>query len=115
MYPEQVAIINEFTQKFNSTNYGISKFIRNNRIKKAPQENKCTNDTHQIMKGTTIYIFNGKPYGLKSFYCSNMKCFLENIDAESVNAVKSQLKTKDKLDVPMMEQFNEENYKKIKN
>ena len=115
MYPEQIKIINSFTEKFDSTQYGITKFIRNNRIKKAPEEKMCTNEIHRIRPGMTLYLFNGKPYGLKSHYCCDMKCFLENIDEKSVKIVKEKLQTKEKSFIPVMEKSNEDNYNQIKN
>ncbi|MCJ8306530.1 MAG: hypothetical protein HRU07_05710 [Nitrosopumilus sp.] len=34
--------------------------------------------------GDAVYVYNGEPFGLQSVYCSDMKCFLENLDELSV-------------------------------
>ena len=69
----------------------------------------------KIKIGMTLYLFNGKPYNLKSFYCCDMKCFLENIDEKSVKTVKEKLQTKEKSFIPVLEKINEDNYNQIKN
>jgi len=94
MYPWQHKIIDGFLEKFSATRYGIETFIRNHRLKKAPEEKICPTKSHKIILGSTLYFFNGEPCNLKSFFCSDLKCFLENIDANSVNVAKTLLKTK---------------------
>ena len=85
MYPEQIVLISMFTSKFDSTTYAITKFIRSNRLLDGGiEKRKCSNVIHDMEINQTAYIFNGKPFELKSFFCSDMRCFLENLDSESV-------------------------------
>ncbi len=34
--------------------------------------------------GETAYVFNGEQFGLKSAFCSDLKCFLDNLDESAV-------------------------------
>lgn len=95
MYQDQIKIINGFTVKFDSTVYVISKFIRPNRLLNAGVENKnCCTNTHEMKINQTAYVFNGEPFGLKSVYCSDLKCFLENLEPESVKKFLKSIKRK---------------------
>jgi len=46
--------------------------------------------------GYGAYVFNGEPFGLNSVYCSDLKCFLENLDSESVKKYHNSIKKKKK-------------------
>jgi len=85
MYPEEIKIIKEFMLKFNSIQNYIIRFIRANRLYEGGVENKkCCINIHDMKIGQTTYIFNGEPFGLQNVFCSDMKCFLENLDESSV-------------------------------
>ena len=95
MYQDQIKIIKEFTVKFDSTVYAITKFIRPNRFLDGGVENKkCCTKIHELRLGETAYVFNGEPFGLKSVYCSDLKCFLEKLDSKSVKKYLKSIKKK---------------------
>lgn len=85
MYPEQLTIIKEFVLKFDSIQNHIIVFIRKNRLYEKGVENKqCCTGIHCMKIGQTAYVFNGEPFGLKSVFCSDLRCFLETLDESSV-------------------------------
>lgn len=70
--------------KFDCIQNHIILFIRKYRLPGV--ENKtCCNETHDMKIGDVAYVYNGEPFGLKSVYCSDMKCFLGNLDESSIN------------------------------
>ena len=83
---EKVLINNQINiPKFDSIQNHIITFIRKNRLYESGVENKqCGTGIHSMKIGQTAYAFNGEPFDLKSVYCSDLKCFLENLDSESV-------------------------------
>ncbi len=50
--------------------------------------------------GQTAYIFDGKPFGLKSVFCSDLRCFLDNLEPESVKMFSESTKKKEKMKDP---------------
>ena len=95
MYPEQIVLISMFTSKFDSAAYAITKFIRLNRLLDGGiEKRKCSKEIHDMEINQTAYIFNGKPFDLKSFFCSDMRCFLENLEPESVKKFLESIKKK---------------------
>jgi len=85
LYPEEIKIIKGFIPKFDSIQNHIIIFIRKNRLYEKGVENKqCCTGVHSMRIGQTVYIFNGEPFGLKGVFCSDMKCFLDSLEAESI-------------------------------
>jgi len=86
LYPEEIATIKEHMTKFDCIQQNIIDFIRGNRLHKGGVENKqCITGEHHMKIGETAYtLFNEKLFGLKSVYCSDLKCFLDNLDESSV-------------------------------
>ena len=83
--------------KFDCIQNHIIRFIRECRLPGV--ENKsCCNGTHDMKIGDTAYVYNGEPFGLQSVYCSDMKCFLDNLDESSVRKyIESMPKRKKKI------------------
>ena len=95
MYPNEIKIIKEFIPKFDSIQNHIRIFIKANRLFEKGVENKqCCNGIHCMKIGQTVYVFNGEPFGLKSVYCSDLRCFLENLEPESVKKFRESMKKK---------------------
>ena len=42
----------------------------------------------------TAYVFNGDPFGLQNVYCSELRCFLDNLDYTSVTKYIESIKNK---------------------
>ncbi len=85
MYPEQIRIIKQFIPKFDCIQNHIILFLKGNRLYENGVENKkCYAKTHDMKIGETVYIFNGEAFGLNSAYCSDLRCFLDNLDESSV-------------------------------
>lgn len=95
MFPDQIIIIKEFILKFDSIQNHIIEFVRKNRLYEKGVENKqCCTGIHCMKIGQTAYVFNGEPFGLKSVYCSDLECFLENLNSESVKKFRESIKKK---------------------
>ena len=79
--------------KFDCIQNHIIRFIREYRL--SGVENKtCCEKTHEMRIDETAYVYNGEPFGLQSVYCSDMKCFLENLDESSVKKFLESVKKK---------------------
>lgn len=95
MYPNEIKIIKVFIPKFDSIQNHIRIFIKAYRLFENGVENKqCCNGIHSMKIGQTAYVFNGEPFDLKSVYCSDLKCFLENLEPESVKKYLKSIKKK---------------------
>lgn len=100
MYPDEIKIIKEFIPKFDSIQNHIIEFIRANRLYENGVEDKqCCTGLHNMIIGQTAYVFNGEPFGLNSVYCSDLKCFLQNLDESSVKQCHKSIKKKKKKQI----------------
>lgn len=85
--------------KFDCIQNHIIRFIKAeaNRLYEGGVEDKqCYTGEHHMKIGETAYVYNGELFGLKSMYCSNLECFLENIDELSVKKYIESVPTKRK-------------------
>ena len=85
MYPDQIKIVKGFVEKFETNANQIMTFVRNNRLLDGGVEKKpCYTGVHSLNIGQTVYVFNGESMGIKSVFCSDLKCFLEGVDKIAV-------------------------------
>jgi len=69
--------------KFDCIQNHIILFIREYRFP-GVENKQCHNGNHSMNIGDAAYVFNGEPFGLNSAYCSDLRCFLDNLDEASV-------------------------------
>ena len=84
MYPDELEIIKSFLVKFDCRQNHIIRFIRKNRLP-GVEEKKCSKGVHQMKLGQTAYVYNGKRHGFASAFCSDMACFLNQLDRQTVS------------------------------
>ena len=48
------------------------------------EDKKCSIGLHEMQIGDDAYVYDGKSFDLKSVFCSDLECFLENLDESSV-------------------------------
>lgn len=81
--------------KFDCIQNHIILFLKANRLYENGVENKqCCTRIHDMKIGETVYIFNGEPFGLQSVYCSELRCFLNNLDESAVRQYRESIKKK---------------------
>ena len=81
--------------KFDCIQNHIIRFVKANRLYENGVENKlCYNGVHKMKINETAYVFNGDPFGLQSVYCSELECFLDNLDDTSVTKYIESIKNK---------------------
>ena len=91
MYDAELSIVKESMPKFNVIQNHIVVFIRKYRLRDAGVENKkCCIGVHDMKIGQTAYVFNGEPFNLKNSFCSDMKCFLNNLDSDTITKTRNQ-------------------------
>jgi len=79
--------------KFDCIQNHTVRFIREYRL--AGVENKkCSAGFHDMHIGDTAYVYNGESFGLNSVYCSDLECFLDNLDESSVRQYMESKKSK---------------------
>ena len=83
MYPDQIKIIKSFMPKFDCIQNHIIRFLREHRIS-GVENKKCSTGIHAMKIGEDTYVYNGEPFNLKSAFCSNLKCFLDNLDKSTI-------------------------------
>lgn len=79
--------------KFDCIQNHIIRFIRKYRIQ-GVENTKCSSGIHNMRINEVTYVYNGEPHGLKSVYCSDMKCFLENLDESCIKKFLNSIKKK---------------------
>jgi len=93
MYPDQIKIIKQFIPKFDCIQNHIISFIREYRLA-GVEYKKCSMQMHDMCIGDTAYVYDGKAFGLNSVYCSDLECFLDNLDESSVKKYMESEKSK---------------------
>ena len=83
MYPDEIKIIKEFMPKFDCIQNHIIRLIREYRFP-GVEDKKCSTGVHSMKINQTAYVFNGEPFELPSIHCSDLRCFLDNLDDSSV-------------------------------
>lgn len=69
--------------KFGCIQNHITRFVREYRIP-GVENKRCSAELHEMRIGEDTYVYNGEPQGLKSVFCSDLECFLQNLDRTSV-------------------------------
>ena len=80
LYQEQIKIIKSHITKFECIQNHIIRFVRNHRIQGVVDDKKCSVGVHELRFGETTYVYDGKIDNLKSVFCSDLECFLDNLD-----------------------------------
>ena len=83
MYPDQIAIIKQFMPKFDCIQNHIILFLREYRIQ-GVENRKCSSKIHNMRIGEDTYVYDGEQLGLKSVFCSDLECFLDNLHESSI-------------------------------
>jgi len=92
--------------KFDCIQNHIIRLIREYRFS-GVESKKCHAKTHDMEIGETAYIFNGTPFGLNSVYCSDLECFLDNLDESSVRKFIESIKKKSTKGIKLQESTKE--------
>ena len=77
--------------KFDCITNHIILFLREYRLQ-GVENKQCHNNNHTMSIGDTAYVFNGEPFGLNSVYCSDLRCFLDNLDESSIKKYRESIK-----------------------
>jgi len=81
--------------KFECIQNHIIRFIREYRIH-GVENKKCSAEVHEMRMGDDAYVYNGVPFDLRSVFCSNLECFLDNLDESSIIRYRESLLSKKK-------------------
>jgi len=78
-------MVDNHLEKFSCSITRIEKFIRICSTHNNQGNTTCTENIHQLKADITTYTYDGEPYNLSSYHCSDVECFLSNLHPDTIN------------------------------